>query len=210
MAKIDYAKLYIDEPDYIKDTKVDADWAVWKTGKTINVRFEGSKTFLDWVMNFWFRRTKVEAYDGSSWKVHKGFKTAYYSVRNKVLDKCYDLYEKGDKFRVMGHSLGGAMALLAAEDIGWHFKQRVNLITWGAPRPIVESEGVKVLESYMDSKSVCFKNGSDLIPYLPWFYKVNPKTFHIGEIFNIFKAICQSKKYHSANYAKAELYGSLA
>lgn len=62
----------------------------------------------------------------------------------------------------------------------------------------------------MDSKSVCFKNGSDLIPYLPWFYKVNPKTFHIGEIFNIFKAICQSKKYHSANYAKTELYGSLA
>lgn len=47
MAKIDYAKLYIEEPDYIKDTKVDADWAVWKTGKTINVRFEGSKTFLD-------------------------------------------------------------------------------------------------------------------------------------------------------------------
>lgn len=46
----------------------------------------------------------------------------------------------------------------------------------------------------MDSKSVCFKNGSDLIPYLPWFYKVNPKTFHIGEKFNIFKSVCQSKK----------------
>ena len=210
MAKIDYAKLYTEEPAYIKDTQVDADWAVWKTGKTINVRFEGSKSFLDWVMDLWFKKTKVEAYDGSSWKVHKGFKTAYYSVRNKVLDKCYELYTEGDKFRVMGHSLGGAMALLAAEDIGWHFKQKVNLITWGAPRPAVEEEGIKVLESYMDSKSVCFENGSDPVPHLPWFYQVNPKTIHIGESFNAFKAVFQVVKYHCDNYGKAELYDSIA
>lgn len=209
MSKVNYAKLYNDEPAYTKDKQVDADWAVWKTGKTINVRFEGSKSFWDWVMDLYFKKTKVEAYDGSSWKVHKGFKTAYYSVRNQVLDKCYELYKEGDKFRLMGHSLGGAMTLIATEDIGWHFKQKVNVITWGAPRPAVDEEGIKAIEAWMDDNSICFENGSDPVPQLPWFYEVNPKSKHVGEKFNGLKAVFQAKAQHCDYYGRESLYSSL-
>lgn len=212
---MNYSELYKNEPAYIKDSTYDADWAVWKDGHTIYVRFEGTKSFKDACMDLLAFQSKIKAYDGATWDAHAGFKTAYYSVRNKVLDTCYSLYKKGDKFMVLGHSLGGAMALLATEDIGWHFKQKLTLITWGAPRVAKDQNGIDAIKEYMNKDSRNFENGSDIVPTLPWWFATNPMVVHIGEAkYSNAKALKDvifngCKKYH-CGYGNPDLYSSIA
>lgn len=210
---MNYATMFKSKPDYVHDDKYDADWAVWRsdTEKRVYVRFEGTKSFKDVLMDLWFRPSKVSAFDGADWKAHKGFKNAYYSVRSKVLDKCYELYHEGDELTILGHSLGGAMALLAVEDIGWHFKKKVLCITWGAPRVAESEKGQKAISSYMADGSYNFENGSDPIPKLPWWFKKSPKASHIGEKkFSLLKAIKDTlfngcSKYH-CGYGDESIY----
>lgn len=180
---MDYAKLYKDEPNYTKVKETDADWAVWRMNneKRIYVRFEGTHSFKDALIDLCFFQSKVTAYDGADWEAHAGFKKAYYSCRDEVLDKCYELYQEGDEFTILGHSLGGAMALLAVEDIGWHFKKKVLCITWGAPRVAKDSHGTYAIRQYMTDDSKNFENGSDLVPNLPWWYSNSPIIVHVGE-----------------------------
>lgn len=214
MARFNYAELYKDEPDYIKDKKFDADWSVWTKDNVLFVRFEGTKSVKDAAMDLLAFQSKVAAYDGADWEAHAGFKYAYYSVRNQVLDKCYELYQEGMKIMVLGHSLGGAMALLATEDIGWHFKTKVTNITWGAPRVAKGKKGVEAIKAYQDDDSINFENGSDIVPTLPWWFAANPKIVHIGEPkFNVLKGIWDvisgKLKYH-CGYGNESLYEGIA
>lgn len=200
--KIDYAKEFRNEPDYEKDSTLDADWQVWVEDSILKVRFEGTKSVKDFLVDFCFFTSKVEAFDGADWKVHKGFKDAYYSVRDKVLDKVYNLMEGHDyDILVEGHSLGGAMAIIAAEDIGWHFKKKVTLVTWGAPRPIVNNEGLEIIKDYLTDDSYNFEYSSDTVPLLPWFYKKNPAVVHLDSKWSLLKAF-KLLKWH-CNYDKA-------
>lgn len=211
---MDYAKLYREEPSYIKDKAYDADWAVWTKGKTLYIRFEGTKSIKDALMDLLAFQSKVSAFDGAAWEAHAGFKCAYYSVRDKVLDKCYEFYKKGMKIMVVGHSLGGAMALLATEDIGWHFKQKVTTITYGAPRVAKDQKGIDAIKEYMTEDSRNFENGSDIVPTLPWWFAKNPMVVHIGEEkYNSWKGtwdvISGKLKYH-CGYGNDDLYKNIA
>lgn len=211
---MDYAKLYREEPSYTKDKAYDADWAVWTKGKTLYIRFEGTKSIKDALMDLLAFQSKVSAFDGAAWEAHAGFKCAYYSVRDKVLDKCYEFYKKGMKIMVVGHSLGGAMALLATEDIGWHFKQKVTTITYGAPRVAKDQKGIDAIKEYMTEDSKNFENGSDIVPTLPWWFAKNPMVVHIGEAkYNGWKGtwdvISGKLKYH-CGYGNDDLYKNIA
>lgn len=205
-----YAELFKNNPKYIKDKKFDADWAVWIKDDVLYVRFEETKSIKDVLIDAMAFSSKVEAFDGANWKVHAGFKFAYYSIRNKVLDKCYELYKEGMKIMILGHSLGGAMALLASEDIGWHFKTKVTNITWGAPRVAKNKKGINAIKEYLDEESFNFENGSDIIPKLPFWFAKNPKMTHIGEprfkcLVGIYDFISGKLKYH-CGYKDKDLY----
>lgn len=207
--KIDYSKEFRNEPDYEKDSTLDANWQVWVEDNILKVRFEGTKSFKDVLVDFCFLSSRVKAFDGATWKVHKGFKDAYYSVRNKVLDKAYSLMEGHDyEILVEGHSLGGAMAIIAAEDFSWHFNKKVTLATWGAPRPIVNKKGLNIVKECITEDSYNFEYSSDTVPLLPWFYKKNPKVVHLGKKWNLFKAFSLLKwhtGYNKTDYPTAKL-----
>lgn len=209
---MNYAEIYKKKPHYTHDDKYDADWAVWKEGSNIYVRFDGTHSFKDVLMDLWFWQSNVAAFDGADWEAHTGFKKAYYSVRNEVLDKCYELYKDGDEFIVLGHSLGGAMALLSVEDIGWHFKKKVLCITWGAPRVAKDKKGRNAISAYMADGSYNFENGSDIVPKLPWWYQKSPKSTHIGKKYSNVKALKDMllngcAKYH-CGYGDESIYVS--
>lgn len=211
---MDFAELFKNNPKYNKVEKTDADWAVWRDDdkKCICVRFKGTTSFKDVIIDLLFWTSRVKAFDGADWKVHYGFKKAYYSCRDLVLDKCYELYQDGDTFLVYGHSLGGAMALLAAEDIGWHFKTKVRCITWGAPRVTSQKKGVTAIGKYFTDDSFNFEFGSDLIPVIQFWFKKNPKATHIGVKFNLWKAFKdifkQMRTYH-CGYGNKNIYGGI-
>lgn len=205
--EIDYAKLFNEDVLYIKDKKLDADWAVWTRENTLYVRFEGTRSFKDTLIDLLSLSSSISAFDGANWKAHTGFKLAYYSVRNKVLDKCYELFKEDMDIVVLGHSLGGAMAILAAEDIGWHFKRKVTLITWGAPRTARDKKGINAIKEYLKSNSKNFENGLDIIPKLPWWFAKNPYPVHFGAQFSVLKAawdfIACKFTYHYFSYGNS-------
>jgi hypothetical protein len=71
-------------------------------------------------------------------ELHDGFNEAYTSIRLLVREKLYEVLARHPNIQeifVTGHSLGGAMANLAALDIKacYPVSQRVNLVTFGAP-----------------------------------------------------------------------------
>lgn len=204
--KLDYAKEFRNEPDYVKNTELDADWAVWVEDGVLKVRFEGTKSYLDALVDIYFFKSKVKAFDGSTWSVHKGFKDAYYSIRCELLDKAYDLMGEHDyPILVEGHSLGGAMAIIASEDLSYHFNKKVTLITWGAPRAIVDKEGLEAIKKCTTEDSHNFEYASDVVPKLPWFYEKNPYSEHSGHKWNFFKAFAVLKwhcHYEKADYSK--------
>jgi hypothetical protein len=73
--------------------------------------------------------------------VHEGFWKAWCSVRDEILDYFVRIYAQERKILVTGHSLGGALALIAAHQLSIEMRHRgsVRLYTFGQPRVLNES-----------------------------------------------------------------------
>jgi hypothetical protein len=113
--------------------------------KSIFVSFKGTDTWQNWILDAILWKTTVAwTLPGSSWKandeikVHAGFAMLYNHLRNMVLDVTLELAEKWPNHEIVftGHSLGGALATLAAVDFQDHYGygNRISLYTFGAPR----------------------------------------------------------------------------
>ncbi|KAG5366575.1 Autophagy-related protein 8 [Yarrowia sp. B02] len=104
--------------------------------KEIVVGFRGSHTLKDWIVDLMVTRSAVDdAYPGcSGCRVHHGFFASYKATLAKFDDDLKKLVAANPGYRVnvVGHSLGGSVALLAATD----FKNRgydTYLTTFGQP-----------------------------------------------------------------------------
>ena len=94
--------------------------------KELIIAFRGSQQLKDWFTDFnAFHLVYPYSNAKSKIKVHKGFITAWKSVRVEVLDIVRHYLEKGklNKVVVCGHSLGGALATLALVDIQYHYEE---------------------------------------------------------------------------------------
>lgn len=142
------------------------------TGR-IYVVFRGTDKGIDWITNLRFRQ-KVYPYGDTSdtgVRFHRGFMAAYFAVRDALLAKAKAYPEAS--LIVTGHSLGGAIATIAALDLQYnlvqHTNQPIQLYTFGAPRvgnsALVESFRRRVPQSYR------FVNGWDLITRVPRFWQ---------------------------------------
>ena len=67
-------------------------------------------------------------------KMHSGFAKAYLSVRDRIHDHIKN--SSATRYRVTGHSLGGAIATLCAVDLQYNFSPQiaVEAYTFGSPR----------------------------------------------------------------------------
>ncbi|KAI8323421.1 alpha/beta-hydrolase, partial [Martensiomyces pterosporus] len=106
--------------------------------KEIIIGFRGSTTIMDWFKNAKFAQTSWPAQVPGS-KVHIGFKDVYTSVATRVKSAVSDLIKKYPTYSIVlvGHSLGGAEATIAAADFvatnpAW--AEKMWLFTYGQPR----------------------------------------------------------------------------
>lgn len=138
--------------------------------KVIVIAFRGTEPKLkDWLTDLNGFHV-VYPYNNvkSDIQVHKGFITAYKSVREKIhnyINKISGI----SKIIVCGHSLGGALATLCAVDLQYNFNYNIECYPSGNPsvgnKAFVKSYNKRVpntLRTYLRT---------DIVPFLPpsWF-----------------------------------------
>lgn len=155
------------------------------------VGFRSSETELfgktgalkDWVLtDFRSHRMPYPPAPGSwpnqRW-VHTGFWEAYELVRNELIaevSRQANLTPKASTIFVTGFSLGGALALLAAMDLGDAMKATpVELVTFAAPR--VGDESLNKLLAERVRRSLLIAFGGDPFVHLPPIGPNSPVTF---------------------------------
>jgi len=121
--------------------------------------------FADWMANFNFL---PEAWDQGG-NVHRGFKAALLEVWTDLEDYVSNLQKDNLKIWITGHSLGAALATLAADRYG----NVQGLYTYGSPRV-----GDQDFRKDFNVNTYRFVNNSDIVTKVP-----PPRMYcHVGEL----------------------------
>ena len=172
------------------------------------VVFRGSDKSIDWINNFQFRQQIYPYGDESTTDVrfHRGFMNAYFSVRDRLQAEIRQYPDHS--ITLTGHSLGGAVATIAALDLQYnitqHTGQAIRLYTFGSPRvgnaALVNSFRQRVPQSYR------FVYGWDIVSRVPraWQrYGDVPQEYRLGSRWT-WKVISRRFKDHAiSNYISA-------
>lgn len=156
-------------------------------GTSIYIVFRGSENRIDWDTNFNLEqevvkfqqnvlpekvvgdREQVYPYEeesSSGAKMHRGFASAYMSVREQIHN--YLKNHAASSLTVTGHSLGGALATLCAVDLQYNFSNKIknlDIYTFGTPR--VGNNGFRESFNRRVPNSYRFVYGMDIVPALP-------------------------------------------
>lgn len=149
-----------------KDTDTQAVLAISESGPSAEVRpfgdeevailiFRGTGTRQDWRTNVKLLQVNVEGAE-----VHGGFQKAFNSVEASIRKKVDPLVEEGRTLYLTGHSLGGALALIATREMG--SDSSGACYTFGSPR-------VGRFGFAREIKTPMYRvvNANDLVPRVP-------------------------------------------
>ncbi|MEM9484267.1 MAG: lipase family protein [Cyanobacteria bacterium P01_F01_bin.116] len=180
-----------------EDKKHDTQAFIFRTEDCIVLAFRGSQEIRDWYTNFstqlrkfTIRRegqTTVSSYKG---RVHTGFFLGWASIEKKVLAQIKrwqdDLSpdETLPPLFVTGHSLGGALATMAAASLQDNNMNVAGLYTFGQPR-VGDLTFTRQLNTALSGKAFRFINNNDVVPHVPPPFSVrNPTRLyaHLGTV----------------------------
>lgn len=187
-----------------KKIGLDVDYAIkrYDDEKILRLFFQGSRSKTDWLLNFNF---PVKAYkkQQNKLKYHAGWIKAYKSANDEIMSefvKEADTYQ-GYRIEIIGHSLGGALAVYAAEDFNFRTGKKPVLITFGAPKAVF---GKKTQKRLLDSCSEIhqYAHKDDLVPMIPPCYK-HLNKISCGKKFSLiefFKFVWYHTHYDEESY----------
>jgi predicted lipase len=134
------------------------------TNKLIVVSFRGSASIQNWIANLNFDAVDTDLCTGCT--AHAGFWTSWKESRTSVLNAVKTLSQSKPGYKIVatGHSLGGAIASLAAADLrkGGY---TVALYTFGAPR--IASPTLSDFISNQPGGNYRITHYNDIVPRLP-------------------------------------------
>jgi triacylglycerol lipase len=146
---------------------------VLESGSASILAFRGTGSAVDWASDLIARQMPFSPVGGAG-QTHEGFTRIYLSARERMF-ALIDRLPAGKPLFVTGHSLGGALAKLAALDIAANRSFGQMLVyTFGAPRV----GDPKFARAYNQIVPVTFRiqNEFDVVPYLPPLVYRSPKT----------------------------------
>lgn len=135
--------------------------------------FRGSSSSMDWVYDFTAQQTEFTPIKNVG-NTHKGFTDIYLALREQIF-QLLELLRPELPLFITGHSLGGALATLAAIDIATNSSFQAPIVyTFGAPR-VGDPTFVK---SYNYTVPVHWRiqNKFDIVPHLPTLVYHSPLT----------------------------------
>ncbi|KNE66338.1 hypothetical protein AMAG_19389 [Allomyces macrogynus ATCC 38327] len=161
--------------DYLAG-KTNAGYVAYNAARnSVMVAFRGSSNVANWIDNLEFGKIAypftVPATFKSKPKVHKGFVDAYNEVRPILLQALATAKSRYPtaQITITGHSLGGAIATLAAADIaalGMVAASRVKLTVFNSPR-VGTSEFSDLVGSLNLAHVARYVEENDIVSHLP-------------------------------------------
>lgn len=118
------------------DKSLDTQAYVWlfKDTKTLFVSFRGTNSLTDIKHDLDYRLIQLDN-DHPTIKVHAGFRNKFKSIEAGLISVLDEHHKMFDKITLTGHSLGGALASLAAPFLGNKYPSKsIYCLTFGSPR----------------------------------------------------------------------------
>lgn len=164
-----------DDVEVIRDFATSTDCYVTCNDKYLILCFRASREKEDWFKtNF---DTTLE--DTEYGPIHRGFHRSFLSVYRRVADAMDAMY-RDQKVLIVGHSLGGALANVAALYLD-HYIGIDQIYTYGQPRAL-SRKSAKYYDSNFFERSFRFSASGDFVSLIP--YSVFPPALsyrHVGQ-----------------------------
>ncbi|MEL6601963.1 MAG: lipase family protein [Cyanobacteria bacterium J06614_10] len=181
---------------YFNNRGRDTQAYMFRTDDFMVLAFRGSQEPKDWLTNvttqlrnFTIRKDGVTSISSYKGRVHTGFFLAWSIIEKSVLAQIarwqQDLAERGQSLPplyITGHSLGGALATMAAAALSDNGVAVAGVYTFGQPR-VGDRTFASQLNTHIKGKVFRFVNNNDIVPHVPPPFSVlNPTRFygHVG------------------------------
>lgn len=169
---------------YINDRRTDTQALITVIGGVVQVAFPGTASLRDVLTDL---RVPLDCGDTplDGCRVHRGVIRAWRAVREQVYDGVWNAVWRLGGGRppidFAGHSLGGALAIVAGIDMARTNSWPVTVVTFGAPR--VGDAALREAARATLMRCTCYVHGADPIPWVPpwhWGYRTAGKVVRIG------------------------------
>lgn len=136
--------------------------------------FRGTKNFQDWLYNL-----RVLPTEDALGKVHRGFSIGLDQVWQAEVSPIIQEYAKGRTVWYTGHSLGAALATLAAARTSVELPEVAikGIATFGQPR-LASREFEEAFDAIFADSFYRYVNNRDIVPRVP------PGYHHVGQLIH--------------------------
>lgn len=156
---------------FINETKTSTNLIVMSNESVIVVIFRGSEVRggfrnakKDWLLTD-AKCKMIEVPEFNNTFLHSGFWKSYSSIEDTLIKTIHEHQTNHQKIFITGHSLGGALAVLAALDFSLHQLQPFGVYTYANPR--VGSERFAEFYEQQNIPTFRYVNKNDIVPMLP-------------------------------------------
>ena len=158
-----------DDVYQVSDRRTDAQATVVAEADsdTVFVAFRGTSSRADWVRNseMWMAKTRFG-------HAHAGFLRQFRAIIDPIVQILKDLGVSTKRLVLTGHSLGGAIAVIAAPFLADVFiDKEIDVITYGAPKA-ANNKFRETMKQNPRIRVLQVVHVSDPVPYVPTFFMV--------------------------------------
>lgn len=135
---------------------------VGHSGSVIVIAFRGTTNIRDWMTDAQIKFVKV-----SHGKIHHGFNDALDSVWDELIKTLERTHVYAQSLWITGHSLGGALAALAAARLALDMHKPINgIYTYGQPR-VGDRQFAREVDNELKPRYFRFVNNNDIVTRIP-------------------------------------------
>lgn len=168
-------------PEFVQCPECDAQGYLCKYNTALVLAVRGTTSIMDWMCDADIAQTTLKTSTGDSiCRVHAGFHRQFQGLRVGVDRQVRAHLKAGGRLICVGHSLGAAVATLAALYYASEFQGQVQFAGFGSPRA-VDPTGASLFDARVINKARV-KNASDPVPASlpPVDYKHVGRELHLG------------------------------